>query len=142
MDFRDKLFALANGLPVSEEPEQHLASDAPSPMEKFRESMALDHAMGKRPVPGEDYEIPVLEKLLAKRDVRECQPIPMHAGDFAKRFGEPITPRAPGDLAKRFTPATDADEDEEELVESYSHGDVIAVLKGGVVQRTFYRARA
>jgi hypothetical protein len=91
MDFADRLFALANGLPISEEPAQHLASDAPSAFEKFHEQIVLDHYLGKRYQPAVE-EIPALEKIFAPRDYRDD--------------GRAITPHPSGDLAKRFTPST------------------------------------
>ena len=129
MDFADRLFALANGLPISEEPAQHLASDAPSAFEKFHEQIVLDHYLGKRSQPADEIPAALFEKIFAPRDFRDD--------------GRAITPIAGGDLHKRFTPTTTTttSDDEVELVESFSHGDVVAVLKDGVVQRTFYRAR-
>lgn len=104
MEFAERLFLLIHGLPVPEEPAQHLRSDEPGPMQKFIEKLQFDHAMGKRPVAGEDYEVrELLTKFLAPRDSRdEFGPtITIRPGDFEKRFGEVITPQPGGDLGKR-----------------------------------------
>jgi hypothetical protein len=102
--FEDKLFALIHGLPVANEPITHLASgpSEPGAFQKFHEQIVFDHLMGKRSEPVE--EIPAfLQKLMQPRDSREQlgPAITLRSGDFAKRFGEPITPARGGDLAKR-----------------------------------------
>jgi hypothetical protein len=124
MEFADRLFALCNGLPVPEEPVEHFASDKPSAFEKFHEQIVLDHYMGKRSQPAVE-EIPsgLMEKIFAPRDYRDD--------------GRAITPHSSGDLAKRFTPESEDDSDEE-VIEEYSHGRVVAKLRNGVVISTVY----
>jgi hypothetical protein len=125
MEFTDKLFALIHGLPVADEPMAHLESgpSEPGAFQKFHEQVVFDHAMGKSSSPAA-ADVPALEKFLAPRDSRD--------------FGEPIMPRSGGDLAKRFTATIDTDESDEEVIEEYSHGRVVAKLRNGIVTSTVY----
>lgn len=71
MEFAERLFLLVNGLPVPEEPAQHLASgpSEPGAMARFDEQMRFNHAMGKTAEPIDVYLI--AEQLTKAREFRE-----------------------------------------------------------------------
>jgi hypothetical protein len=110
LEYRDKLFALIHGLPVPEEPEQHLdcGPSAPHPMEKFWETMAFERAMGKSSnSTGSDVAVSALmEKILAPRDSRDNPGLaPLRTNAPANPFFEPLVKRAPledGSAAIRY----------------------------------------
>jgi len=152
-EFADRMFAAIHNLPPTE-PEHadvHGPDSPESPMQKFHEQVLLDHAMGHKSAPAENFS---LEELLTKsRDYRDAVKITPQfkaantleelAENFAKRFGQPIQPAPGGDLfGKRFTPHADED-DQRRIVTKYSSGNVVAELdENGVVTKTYFEPAA